>query len=49
MRSKDVIDGQQVEIPVLHIIRTVGTQEDRETGERKYPAKHKAMLMMQIT
>ena len=48
MRSKDVIDGQQVEIPVLHIIRTVGTQEDRETGEWKDPVKRKAVGDRQI-
>ena len=37
MRARAVIDGQQVEIPVLRIIRTVGTQEDRKTGEWKNP------------
>lgn len=41
MRAKAVIDGQQVEIPVLRIFRTVGTQEDRKTQERKYWVKHK--------
>ena len=40
MRAKAVADGQQVEIPVLRIFRTVGTQEDRETGEREYPGKY---------
>ena len=49
MRTRVVIDGQQVEIPVLRIIRNVGTQEDRKTGERKYPVKHKGMNTMQIT
>ena len=28
-RTEVVVDGQQVDIPVLLIIRTVGTQEDR--------------------
>ena len=32
-RSKDVVDGQQVEIPVPRIIRTVGTQKDNTTRE----------------
>ena len=32
-----------MEIPVLQVIRTVGTQEDRDTGERKDPVKHKAV------
>ena len=41
MRAKAVADGQQVEIPALRIIRTVGTQEDKETGEWKNPGKHK--------
>ena len=40
---KLICDGQQVEIPVLRIIRTVGTQEDSEAGERKYPVKHKVV------
>jgi len=42
VRAKAVADGQQVEIPVLLINRTVGTQEDRQTGEWKDPVKHKA-------
>ena len=41
MRAKAIADGQQVEIPVLRIFRNVGTQEDRETQERKYWVKHK--------
>ena len=41
MRAKAVADGQLVEIPALRIVRTVGTQEDKETGERKNPDKHK--------
>ena len=41
MRAKAVADGQQVEIPALRLIRTVGTQEDKETGERKNPGKRK--------
>ena len=35
-----------MKIPVLLIIRTVGTQEDRETEEREYSAKHKAIYTM---
>ena len=41
VRAKAVADGQQVEIPALRIVRTVGTQEDRITGEWKNPAKRK--------
>ena len=41
MRAEAVADGQQVEIPVLRIFRTVGTQEAKATGERKDPAKRK--------
>ena len=37
-----------MEIPVLQIIRTAGTQEDKETGERKDPVKHKGMANRQI-
>ena len=33
MRLKSVVDGQQVEIPVPRIIRTVGTQKDNTTRE----------------
>ena len=44
MRAKAVADGQLVDIPALRIIRTVGTQEDRKTGEWKNPAKHKGNL-----
>ena len=43
MRAKAVADGQQVEIPALRIYRTVGTQEANRTGERKNPAKSKAI------
>ena len=43
-RTRVVVDGQQVEIPVLQAIRTVGTQEDRQTGEREDPAKVKVDL-----
>ena len=48
MRARVVIDGQQVEIPVLRIIRTVGTQEDKQTGERENPVKHKVLDGRQI-
>ena len=34
-RSKDVVDGQQVEIPVLLYNRTVGTQRESATREWK--------------
>ncbi len=47
MRAKAVADGQQVEIPALRIYRTVGTQKDKRTGERKNPAKREAMLWRQ--
>ena len=48
MRARAVIDGQQVEIPVLRIIRTVGTLEERKTGEWKNPAKYKGVSDRQI-
>ena len=48
MRTKVVVDGQLVEIPVLRIIRNVGTQKDRQTGERKNPAKYKGLGGRQI-
>ena len=48
MRAKAVADGQLVEIPVLRLYRTVGTQEDTKTGEWKNPAKDKAMRTRQI-
>ena len=32
VRSKDVADGQQVEIPVLQYNRTVGTQRESTSG-----------------
>ena len=35
MRSKDVADGQQVEIPVLQYNRTVGTHVESTGAERK--------------
>lgn len=47
MRAKAVIDGQQVEIPVLRIFRNVRTQEDRKTQDRKYWVKHKGKNMRQ--
>ena len=43
MRARAVADGQQVEIPALHAIRTVGTQEDNQTGEWKNPGKRKVI------
>ena len=48
MRLKSVADGQQVDIPVPHGNRTVGTQKDRETGEWKDPVKRKAVGDRQI-
>ena len=48
MRAKAVADGQLVDIPVLGIFRTVGTQEDSKTGEWKNPGKYKAMPSRQI-
>ena len=35
MRSKDVADGQQVEIPALYYDRTVGTYVESISRERK--------------
>ena len=35
VRAKAVTDGEQVEIPVPHINRTVGTQKDKESWEWK--------------
>ena len=43
MRARAVADGQLVEIPVPTIFRTVGTQEDNQTGEWKNPDKHKVI------
>ena len=34
-RSKDVADGQQVDIPVLRYIRNVGTQKESGAGKGK--------------
>lgn len=48
MRPKGVADGQQVEIPVLLIFRTVGTQEARNTQEWKNWGKCKDMHGRQI-
>ena len=48
MRARAVVDGQLVEIPVLLIFRTVGTQEDNQTGERKNPGKSEAIPNRQI-
>ena len=47
-RTRVVVDGQLVEIPVLCMIRTVGTQEDRWTAEREDAAKHKGKVSRQI-
>ena len=42
MRAKAIADGQQVEIPVLHMIRTVGTRERRKSRERKARSKRRS-------
>ena len=38
-RPRGVVDGQQVEIPVPCIIRTVGTQKDNTSREWEYRGK----------
>ena len=48
VRLRSVADGQQVEIPVLQYIRTVGTQKDNQTGERKNPGKYKVKSSRKI-
>ena len=48
MRAKAVADGQLVEIPALRLIRTVGTQEDNQTGEWKNPGKREGIYGRQI-
>ena len=40
-RSKDVVDGQQVDNPVPDANRTVGTQEDSKAREWKDRGKYK--------
>ena len=45
VRAKAVADGQLVEILVLRMNRTVGTQKDRENWEWKNQCKHKAWLI----
>ena len=47
-RTKVVVDGQLVEIPVPPIIRTAGTQKDREGAEWKAACKHKVASGRQI-
>ena len=41
MRSRDVADGQQVEIPALQHDRTVGTHVQVSGAERKAARKRK--------
>ena len=48
MRARAVADGQLVEIPALRLIRTVGTQEDKKTGEWKDPGKREGNSGRQI-
>ena len=43
MRARAVADGEPVEIPALRMFRTVGTQKDSGTGERKNPGKAEVM------
>ena len=45
MRAKAVADGQQVDIPVPHINRTVGTQKDRKSQEWKNWCKRKGCMV----
>ena len=40
-RSRDVVDGQQVEIPVLLYDRTVGTHEESASRGRKNRCKRR--------
>ena len=47
MRSRDVADGQQVEIPVLSGDRTVGTHVESITGEWN-PGQAEELLRRQI-
>ena len=42
MRAKAVADGQQVEIPVLYLIRTAGTHAGSMSGEWKDPYKRRS-------
>ena len=44
MRARAVADGQLVDIPALRIIRTVGTQEDNESGAWMCRPKAQAWL-----
>jgi hypothetical protein len=48
VRAKAVADGQLVEILVLHINRTVGTQVDKESWEWKNQRKCKGVSGRQI-
>ena len=43
-RLKSVVDGQQVEIPVLQDIRTVGTQRESESREWKNRCKRSRVV-----
>ena len=42
MSAKAVVDGQQVEIPVLHMNRTVGTQKESVSREWKDRSKRRS-------
>ena len=45
MRAKAIADGQQVEIPVLRIFRTVGTQGVRVSRKRKVRSKRRRRMI----
>ena len=45
MRAKAVVDGQQVEIPVLLYNRTVGTHVESESREWKNRCKRSSWLI----
>ena len=47
-RLKSVVDGQQVDIPVLLYVRTVGTQKGRKSRERKDRCKRGVKSLRKI-
>ena len=44
-RPKGVVDGQLVEIPVLHMNRTVGTQGESRSAEWKNACKRRRRVI----
>ena len=44
-RTRVVVDGQQVEIPVLHMDRTVGTQKESVSREWKDRSKRRRCMI----